>query len=103
MSLTTNLLTEKDLFLVDYKTQLIVFGFIHEMERLLLKNNNNNNIFHNIPSLIKYTCLSYYYIIEYFIKAGPYITITNTYFRSQAVRISIISDDSIPKLRRRTE
>ena len=44
--------------LADKKSKLAVFGFIHEYQSLLKK---NKKLFYNIPLLIFYLCISYYY------------------------------------------
>ena len=58
-------------------TKYLVFAFIHECELLFDKDNS----YYNIPDLVGYICLAYYYISEYFTVYGDHITydaLTNT-------------------------
>ena len=62
----TDILFDKDLISkMDNKTKLFVYGFMrHHSDLLLLANNNNS--FYNIPELVTFICLSYFYSVEYF-------------------------------------
>ena len=53
---------------IDNKIQFTVFGYLRYLQKELIKFHNNDNItiFNNVPSLINYTCLSYYYNPPYF-------------------------------------
>ena len=52
------------------ETQFTVFGYVRQ-------NENKMALFCNIPSMICYLCLSYYYHGEYFEKAGDDLQISN--------------------------
>ena len=52
--------------MIDIRTKTLLFGYIHEAHSLLDTNKN-------IPDLITYICLSYYYIAEFFTKFGDSI------------------------------
>ena len=51
----------------------IVYGYIHEVQLLL----PNDDSFYNIPSLVIFTCLAYYYPDEYFTKYNENIEIND--------------------------
>eukprot|EP01084_Bolivina_argentea_P104656 187398_1 len=51
--------------LIDTKTKNLVYGYIRKNEKLL---NGLNIIYSNMPELVMYICLTYYYIGHYFEK-----------------------------------
>ena len=52
----------------------IVYGFIRGAQQLLP---NEENSYYNIPSLVIFTCLAYYYNTEYFSKYGEAIELND--------------------------
>lgn len=58
------------LFQMDTKTKLFVYGFMRRHSNSLRLANNNNS-FYNIPELVTYICLLYFYSVEYFKCAQP--------------------------------
>ena len=61
--------------LVDSRTKHLVFGFIRIAQSKLL-NENKIKIFLNIPPLISYICLLYYFIGDYFDVLGDSIELS---------------------------
>ena len=60
----------KQLKSIKKDTRFTVFGYVRQ-------NENKLSLYCNIPSMISYLCLSYYYHGEYFEKAGHDIQISN--------------------------
>ena len=58
---------------IRWSTKCIVFGYIRKCQQLL----PSNKAYFNIPTLVTYTCLSYYYIAEYFDIAGGNTSISS--------------------------
>ena len=56
---------------VDNKKKLIVMGYIRIYQNLF----ENNNTYYNIPSLVQYLCIAYYWIAEYFTIHGDNINL----------------------------
>ena len=53
----------------DQRTTDIVTGYIRQCQKLL----SNDNVYYNIPSLVTYLCLNFYWIREYFTDHGEMI------------------------------
>ena len=60
----------KQLKSIKQDTKLTVFGYVRQ-------NENNLSLFCNVPSMISYLCLSYYFHGEYFEKGGDDIQISD--------------------------
>eukprot|EP01084_Bolivina_argentea_P033473 61906_1 len=59
--------------LIDKKIVYLIFGFIRQYRNQLPLDNN----YYDIPTLVKYTCILFYYLSEYFTSHGRNITLLN--------------------------
>ena len=57
--------------IIDYRTELLIFGFTHELDP------KNRTI--SIPNIIFHLIIKYYHIAEYFAENGPWIDINDIY------------------------
>ena len=69
---------------INVKSRDAVFGFVRTSQSLL----DTNNPCYNIPDLVSYICLIYYYISEYFTVYGSCIQ-----YNEQTNTITNIGDD----------
>ena len=57
--------------IIDHRTELLIFGFTHELDPI--------NQTRSIPNIILHLIIKYYHIAEYFAGHGPWIDINDTY------------------------
>ena len=65
--------SERIVLNADKKSKLLVYGYIHNAEKILLP---KRNPYYIITDLIVYLCINYFYIKEYFVRIG-HQTMTN--------------------------
>ena len=57
--------------LIDVKTKLLVSGFLHQIQMIMLP--IDVITFYNIPDLVSFECIKFYFICEQFERAGKLI------------------------------
>ena len=77
--------TLKELKSIPNKPKYTTFGYIHEMEKQLALS--------NVPAMINYLCLGYYFHGEFFEKAGDDLQICNDKMSIERITPAIFGDE----------
>ena len=63
---------------VDLRTHLIIFGYLRQLQQLLLNENSVHNVYIDTPLLINYKCLLFYIGgMDYFFRCGRHCELLN--------------------------